>query len=89
MSLRSISDRYIYVLWGDAMRGIEVVVGKGGKVVIRYYGFVGDACFEEASRLYQKLKEKGVDVAIEQVIPTEEYYASSTSQEAREVERVG
>jgi hypothetical protein len=47
---------------------------EGGKVRILYRGFVGDECFREAQRIYELLKAQGVEVTVEQVIPTQEYY---------------
>ena len=70
------------------MREIIVEIDKDGSVKIRYQGFVGGQCFEEAKRLYEILKKQGLDVKIEQVVPTQEYYATTVSQ-VREVERNG
>jgi len=56
------------------MKEIKVEIDKDGKVKILYQGFVGNQCFEEAKRLYNLLKSKGVDVSIEQITPTQEYY---------------
>jgi hypothetical protein len=47
---------------------------EGGKVRILYRGFVGDECFREAQRIYELLKAQGVEVTVEQVVPTQEYY---------------
>jgi hypothetical protein len=55
---------------------------EGGKVRILYRGFVGDECFREAQRIYDALKAQGVEVTLEQVIPTDEYYQQQ--QRARE-----
>jgi hypothetical protein len=51
-----------------------VEVGADGKVRVLYRGFAGDECFREAQRLYEQLKAQGVEVTIEQVVPTQEYY---------------
>jgi hypothetical protein len=55
-------------------REVWVEVGTDGRVRILYRGFVGGECFEEAKRLYEALKAQGVEVAVEQVVPTQEYY---------------
>jgi hypothetical protein len=47
---------------------------EGGKVRILYRGFVSDECFREAQRIYDALKAQGVEVTLEQVVPTQEYY---------------
>jgi hypothetical protein len=56
------------------MREVWVEVGADGRVRVFYRGFVGDECFKEAQRLYEALKAQGVEVTVEQVIPTQEYY---------------
>jgi arylamine N-acetyltransferase len=66
------------------MREIRVEIDKDGKVRILYQGFQGGACFEEAKRLYALLKAQGLDVSIEQVVPTQEYYVV-TQQKTKEV----
>lgn len=70
------------------MRRITVEIDKDGKVRVLYQGFQGGACFEEAKKLYELLKRQGLDVRLEQVTPTQEYYVSATSA-VREVERNG
>ena len=70
------------------MREIRVEVDANGKVRILYSGFQGGACFEEAKKLYALLKSKGVEVSLERVTPTQEYY-QTTQQKAREVLRNG
>jgi hypothetical protein len=55
-------------------REVWVEVGADGKVKVLYRGFVGDECFREAQRIYDALKAQGVEVALEQVVPTQEYY---------------
>jgi arylamine N-acetyltransferase len=67
------------------MREVRVEIDENGRVRILYQGFQGGACFEEAKRLYTLLKAQGLDVSIEQVVPTQEYYVSNTSQRAKEV----
>ena len=69
------------------MREIEVVINEDGSVKILYKGFRGGACFEEAKKLYQQLKSLGVNVKIEQVVPTQEAYQTTTSK-TREVEKL-
>ena len=59
------------------MKEIRIEIDRN-KVRILYSGFVGDECFAEAQKLYALLKSKGVDVVIEQVTPTQEYYITTT-----------
>jgi hypothetical protein len=60
------------------MKEIRIEVDRNGRVKILYSGFVGDECFKEASKLYNLLKSKGVDVSIVQITPTQEYYITQT-----------
>lgn len=69
------------------MKGIEVIVDEDGKVTIKYTGFVGDACYHEARKLYQQLKSLGVDVEVQQIVPTQEAY-TTTKTYAKERERL-
>jgi len=72
------------------MREVQVVVNPDGSVTVKYAGFVGSACFEEAQRLYRLLRASGVEVKVEAVQPTEEAYVGVSSRGAiREVERNG
>jgi arylamine N-acetyltransferase len=66
------------------MREVRVEIEKDGRVRVLYQGFQGGACFEEARRLYALLKAQGLDVSIEQVAPTQEYYVAAQAK-AREV----
>jgi hypothetical protein len=66
------------------MREIRIEIDSSGKVKILYQGFQGEACFEEAKKLYALLKARGVDVSIEQVLPTQEYYQTSITNKQRE-----
>ena len=59
------------------MKEIRIEVDRNGRVKILYSGFIGDECFKEAQKLYTLLKSKGVDVTIEQVTPTQEYYTTT------------
>ena len=68
------------------MHEIIVEIDKGGKVRILYKGFKGGACFDEAKRLYEALKAQGVEVTIEQVVPTQELY-ETTQERERVVQR--
>jgi hypothetical protein len=61
-------------------REVWVEIDREGKVKILYRG-MGDECFKEAQRIYELLKAQGVEVTVEQVIPTEEYF---TYQEQRQ-----
>jgi hypothetical protein len=65
------------------MREVRVEIDRDGRVRILYQGFQGDACFEEARRLYDFLKAQGLDVSIEQVMPTQEYYVARSAQTAQ------
>jgi len=60
------------------MKEVRIEITRDGKIKILYSGFVGDECFKEASKLYNLLKNRGVDVSIEQVTPTQEYYITQT-----------
>jgi arylamine N-acetyltransferase len=66
------------------MKEVRIEIDKDGKIKVLYQGFVGGACFEEARRLYALLKAQGLDVSIEQVTPTQEYYVA-VAQKTREV----
>jgi hypothetical protein len=59
------------------VKEVRIEITRDGKIKILYSGFVGDECFKEASKLYNLLKSKGVDVSIEQVTPTQEYYTTT------------
>jgi len=63
------------------MHEIIVEIDKGGKVRILYKGFKGGACFDEARKLYEALKAQGVEVTIEQVVPTQEFYETAKDQQ--------
>jgi len=65
------------------MKEIRIEIDRNGKVRILYSGFVGDECFREAEKLYMLLKSKGVDVVIEQVTPTQEYYMQTQTQKSK------
>jgi len=60
------------------MKEIRIEITRDGRIKVLYSGFVGDECFAEAQKLYALLKSKGVDVVIEQVTPTQEYYVTQT-----------
>jgi hypothetical protein len=62
-----------------------VEIDENGRVRILYQGFAGGACFEEARRLYALLKAQGLEVSIEQVTPTHEYYVTAAQTKAKEV----
>ncbi|MEM2569256.1 MAG: hypothetical protein QXT67_04880 [Candidatus Bathyarchaeia archaeon] len=49
---------------------IEVIVDVDGSVIIRYNGFLGRACYNEAMRLYNILSSMGLQVKIERVEET-------------------
>lgn len=46
---------------------VEVIVEGDGTVVVRYNGFQGRACFNEAMKLYNMLSSMGVNVRVERV----------------------
>lgn len=58
------------------MKTVEVLVKPDGSVKVTYNGFVGEACFEEAKKVYERLKSYGVDVKIESVERTAEAYVT-------------
>jgi len=70
------------------MKEIRIEVDREGRIRILYSGFAGNACFEEARKLYAQLKSLGIDVTIEQITPTQEYYIVQRAQ-AKEVLRNG
>jgi arylamine N-acetyltransferase len=70
------------------LREIRVEIDENGRVKILYQGFWGGACFEEAQRLYALLKAQGLEVTIEQVVPTQEYYQQAQQAKQREVLRI-
>ena len=70
------------------MKEIRVEIDSNGKVRILYQGFQGEACFEEAKKLYNLLLSKGVQVTLEQVTPTQEYYQTQITKQ-KEVLRNG
>jgi hypothetical protein len=70
------------------MKEIRIEIDSNGKVRILYQGFQGGECFEEAKRLYNLLRSMGVQVSLEQVAPTQEYYQTSVTKQ-REVLRNG
>jgi hypothetical protein len=70
------------------MKEIRIEIDSNGKVKILYQGFQGSQCFEEAKKLYTLLKAKGIDVSIEQVLPTQEYYQTQITKQ-KEVLRNG
>ena len=70
------------------MKEVRIEIDRSGKIRVLYTGFAGNACFEEAKKLYAQLKALGIDVTIEQVTPTQEYYISQ-AQKIKEVLRNG
>jgi len=61
------------------MKSVDVIINPDGSVKVTYSGFKGGACFEEAKRIYERLKALGVNVSIEKVTPTAEYYVSANA----------
>jgi len=61
------------------MKEVIIIVDKDGKVTVRYQGFIGDACFQEAHKIYQQLKQLGVNVKIEQTLKTPEAYVQQST----------
>jgi len=60
------------------MKIISIEVDEEGKVKVKYEGFIGEACFLEANKLYQKLKKMGININIEKTVKTKEYYRQKT-----------
>jgi muramoyltetrapeptide carboxypeptidase LdcA involved in peptidoglycan recycling len=56
-----------------------IIVDKNGKITIRFQGYYGDTCFQEAEKIYQQLKQLGVDVKVEQTLKTPEAYIRQTT----------
>jgi len=52
------------------MKTVEIIVKPDGSVKVTYEGFQGQACFQEARRIYAQLRRLGVDVEVEKVLPT-------------------
>ena len=63
------------------MKEIIIEINKNGKIKVLYKGFQGNLCFEEAKKLYQLLKNQGIDISIEQITPTQEYYIQQKTKE--------
>lgn len=58
---------------------IEVIVENDGSITIRYNGFMGRACFDEATRLYNMLTSMGLNVRVVKVEETPSTYTESKS----------
>lgn len=54
------------------MRKIKITVDNKGNIVTDFDGFSGSACFKEAQKLVQALKELGVDIEIRHVLPKDD-----------------
>ncbi|MEM1554350.1 MAG: hypothetical protein QXU09_03815 [Thermoproteota archaeon] len=63
------------------MRRVTIEVTEDGKLRVLYQGFKGEACFEEAKKLLALLKSSGVDVDVEKVEKTEEFYVSEKTRQ--------
>jgi hypothetical protein len=61
------------------MKNIKVIINEDGKIKIEYSGFQGDECFLEAKKLYEKLKNLGVNVEIQATQVTQEFYSKVRS----------
>lgn len=67
------------------MRTVEAIINVDGSVTIKYGGFKGKACLEEALRLYERMRKLGVEVKVENVSPT----AEMNVQEVQQVKSCG
>jgi len=63
------------------MRRVTIEVDENGRLKILYSGFRGEACFEEAKKLLAMLRSSGVDVDVEKVEKTEEFYVSEKTRQ--------
>jgi hypothetical protein len=54
------------------MRSVEVIIHENGSITVKYQGFLGKACLEEANKIYARLKDLGVDADIQSIKETEE-----------------
>ncbi|MEM3793290.1 MAG: hypothetical protein QXS76_00125 [Candidatus Bathyarchaeia archaeon] len=61
------------------MRSVEIIVDEEGRLHIKWGGFKGDACFQEAERLYALLKSLGMEVRKERVERTPESYTTDAA----------
>ncbi len=67
------------------MRKVIIEIDENGKLKILYRGFKGQACFEETKKLITLLKSSGIDVDIEKIEKTDEFYITEKiEQVARE-----
>jgi len=60
------------------MKQVKILIQNNGKILIRYQGFKGEECFTEAEKIYKLLAQKGINIEIEKIKKTDEYYASKT-----------
>ncbi|MCX8205543.1 MAG: DUF2997 domain-containing protein [Candidatus Nezhaarchaeota archaeon] len=65
------------------MKNIEIIVNRDGSITIRFQGFIGQECLEEAKRLYERLRALGISVTIEKTVPTQELYATQRQEVKR------
>ncbi len=66
------------------MKRIRFVVGKDGKVNYETQGFQGEACLLEAQRILQTMRDEfGVDIDVEAIQRTPEYYAAGQKRRVR------
>lgn len=63
------------------MRRVTIEIDENGKLKILTQGFRGDACLKEAEKLLALLKQAGVDVKVEKVERTEEFYVSEQTRQ--------
>lgn len=60
------------------MKTVTITITEDGKVKIQWSGYQGEECFTEARKLYNLLRSMGVDVELERVEKTPEYYTTRT-----------
>ena len=58
------------------MKVVKFVV-KDGQVQLKTEGFEGPVCVSEAERIYELMSRLGVEVGVEKIVPTEEYYVKN------------
>jgi MarR-like DNA-binding transcriptional regulator SgrR of sgrS sRNA len=66
------------------MPEFKAIVTPDGKIHLRASGFQGSACLEEADRLKHLLAEAGIDVDVESLELTDEYYRVQARAKASE-----
>jgi len=52
-------------------KSVDVLIDKDGKITIGFNGFAGNACYEKGKEIIAELHALGVEISIEEIIPTE------------------